>query len=118
MISSISLSFSRRVCFGRLCCTLYAIDALTPVLGFYLFLASVHSTALGVLMAVSPVVWYPFYKTTTPAFGIDPLADQQLAGYIMWMPACMIYAAVAVTLFAAVINDCLAAKLNECKATN
>lgn len=71
----------------------------------YLFLASVHSTALGVLMAVSPVVWYPYYKTTTPAFGIDPLADQQLAGYIMWMPACMIYAAVAVTLFAAWLRD-------------
>lgn len=28
------------------------------------------------------------------------LQDQQLAGYIMWMPACMIYALVAAIVFA------------------
>lgn len=67
---------------------------------FYLFLASIHSTALGALMAISPVVWYPYYAATTPALGYSPLQDQQLAGYIMWMPACMIYLAIAVALAA------------------
>ncbi len=66
----------------------------------YLFLAMIHSTALGVLMAFSPVVWYPYYEDTTPALGYSPLTDQHLAGYIMWMPACMIYAAIAIALFA------------------
>jgi cytochrome c oxidase assembly factor CtaG len=66
----------------------------------YLFLASIHSTALGVLMALSPVVWYPTYESTAPAMGYPALLDQQIAGYIMWMPACMMYAAIAVALCA------------------
>ena len=52
-------------------------------------------------MALSPVAWYPFYEATAPAMGYSALADQQIAGYIMWMPACMIYAAIAVALGAA-----------------
>ncbi len=71
----------------------------------YLFLTSIHSTALGVLMAFSPVVWYPYYENTAPALGYSALEDQQIAGYIMWMPACMLYSAIAIALFAAWIRD-------------
>jgi putative membrane protein len=65
----------------------------------YLFTTSLHATLLGVFMAVAPRLWYETYADRTSAWGFAPLEDQQLAGYIMWMPACMAYAAVAAILF-------------------
>jgi cytochrome c oxidase assembly factor CtaG len=65
----------------------------------YLFLTSLHASALGVFLALSPRPWYSDYMGRTPAWGLTPLEDQQLAGLIMWMPACLIYPAVAATLF-------------------
>lgn len=73
--------------------------ALNPAAGIlYLFVASLHSTALGVLMALSPQIWYPFYTHTTGAYGWTALEDQQLAGYIMWMPAGITYVLIAALL--------------------
>lgn len=65
----------------------------------YLFATSLHATLLGVFMALAPRLWYPVYAGRTTAWGLAPLEDQQLAGYIMWMPACMVYAAIAAILF-------------------
>lgn len=67
---------------------------------FYLFLTSLHATLLGVFMALSPRVWYADYVPRTAAWNLTPLEDQQLAGLIMWMPACMVYAVVAAVIFA------------------
>lgn len=64
----------------------------------FLFAAAMQSTALGVLMTFSATPWYPAYGATAPAWGLSPLADQQLAGLIMWIPAAVAYAAVAVGL--------------------
>lgn len=66
----------------------------------YLFLTSLHATILGVFMALAPTLWYPTYAGRTEPWGLSALGDQQLAGYIMWMPACMMYALVAAVLFA------------------
>jgi putative membrane protein len=66
----------------------------------YLFTTSLHATALGVFMALSPRVWYPAYEATTSVWNLSALEDQQLAGLIMWMPACMVYAVAAAALFA------------------
>jgi putative membrane protein len=66
----------------------------------YLFATSLHATMLGVFMALAPSVWYDTYSSRAPAWGLEALQDQQLAGYIMWMPACMIYALVAAIVFA------------------
>jgi putative membrane protein len=71
----------------------------------YLFLASLHATVLGVFMALAPRLWYPTYAGRTEPWGLSALEDQQLAGYIMWMPACMAYAVVAAWLFAAWLAD-------------
>lgn len=65
----------------------------------YLFVASLHSMALGALMAVSPEVWYPHYVQMAREVGFDALSDQQLAGYIMWMPAGISYILAAAVLF-------------------
>lgn len=66
----------------------------------YLFTTSLHATVLGVFMALAPRAWYSDYLSRTPAWGLTPLEDQQLAGLIMWMPACAIYAVAAVGIFA------------------
>ncbi|MFA9477385.1 cytochrome c oxidase assembly protein [Phycisphaerales bacterium AB-hyl4] len=65
----------------------------------YLFTSSLHSSALGVFLALSPRVWYPHYETTTAAWNLTALEDQQLAGLVMWMPACTLYAAAAALMF-------------------
>jgi putative membrane protein len=65
----------------------------------YLFSTSLHASMLGAFMALSPRLWYSGYSETTPRWGLTPLEDQQLAGLIMWLPACTIYAAVAAILF-------------------
>lgn len=64
----------------------------------YLFTTSLHACALGVFMALAPRVWYLDYVATTPLFRLTPLEDQQIAGLIMWVPCCMLYAGAAALL--------------------
>lgn len=64
----------------------------------YLFTTFVFTGALGALLTFSRVVWYPRYGTTSLAFGLTPLEDQQLAGLIMWLPASISYLVAALTL--------------------
>lgn len=66
----------------------------------YLFTTSVHGTLLGVFMALSPVAWYPAYEGRAHAWGLTALQDQQLAGGLMWMPACALYALAALGILA------------------
>lgn len=66
----------------------------------YLFTTMVHTGALGALLTLSPVVWYPHYLATTAAFGISALEDQQLGGLIMWVPAGLVYLAAGLALAA------------------
>lgn len=70
----------------------------------YLFTTSIHSMFLGVFMALSPTPWYPIYFGRTQRWGFGILEDQQIAGMIMWMPACTSYAIVAICLFANWLN--------------
>lgn len=65
----------------------------------YLFTTSLHAAALGVLLTFSPVAWYEYYSTTTAGWGLTWLEDQQLAGIIMWMPACFVYIVIAGAIF-------------------
>jgi putative membrane protein len=67
---------------------------------FYLFTTMVHTAALGALLTLSPALWYPAYAATSPAFGFDPLEDQQLGGLIMWVPAGLAYLVVGLALAA------------------
>lgn len=71
----------------------------------YLFVTSLHATVLGVFMALAPRLWYPTYAGRTEPWGLGALEDQQLAGYIMWMPACMVYAVIAAVLFATWLQE-------------
>ncbi len=89
------------VLFWRVILDARQIPTLNPGLGvIYLFTTSLHAMVLGVLMALAPRVWYPIYAGRAERWGLSALEDQQLAGLIMWMPACLIYAIAAVALFA------------------
>ncbi|MGJ4801743.1 cytochrome c oxidase assembly protein [Luteimonas sp. SDU82] len=55
---------------------------------------------LGALLTFSRRALYPFYEARTPQLGLDVLADQQLAGLVMWVPSCLPYLAGAIWLLA------------------
>jgi putative membrane protein len=95
------LSFFVAAClFWRVCLDPLSGRRLSPPWALpYLFTTSLHASALGVFLALSPRVWYGFYESRTSSWGLTPLEDQQLAGLIMWVPACSIYPAAAAVLF-------------------
>lgn len=53
---------------------------------------------LGALLTFAGRPMFVPHLATTEAFGITALADQQLAGILMWVPACLPYLAAAVML--------------------
>lgn len=55
------------------------------------FTTAFHSVLLGALLTFSYDVWYPSYIERTVAVGLDPLADQRLAGLLMWIPGGLAY---------------------------
>jgi len=63
-----------------------------------LFALSLQCGLLGVLLTFSRRPWYPSYASTVRPWGLTPLADQQLAGVIMWVPAGGVYLVVALWL--------------------
>lgn len=65
---------------------------------------TVQMGLLGALLVFSDHPLYVPHLGTTFAFGFDPLADQQLAGLIMWVPASLPYVAVALARLIAWLN--------------
>ncbi len=53
---------------------------------------------LGALIAFAPRPLYPVHLVSTAPWGLSPLADQQLAGLLMWVPAILPYVAVGLWL--------------------
>ena len=56
-----------------------------------LFGTTIHTGALGALLTLTDRPWYPSYGRSAWAWGLTPLEDQQLAGLVMWIPACLAY---------------------------
>jgi len=65
------------------------------------FAMAMQSVFLSVLLTFAGTPWYSGYAATTAPWGLDPLADQRLAGVIMWIPAGGIYLAAALALLVA-----------------
>jgi cytochrome c oxidase assembly factor CtaG len=63
-----------------------------------LFFTAMHTAFLGVLLTVAPRPMYPLQSALSVHFGLDPLADQQLAGLIMWVPAGTVYVGAGLAL--------------------
>lgn len=76
-----------------------------PGLGILLVFGMAMSSALlSVLLTFARAPWYSAYSATTHTWGLAPLADQQLAGAIMWIPAGLVHLAVALALLVAWIR--------------
>jgi cytochrome c2 len=58
-----------------------------------------QSGALGALLMFARTPWYPLHAAGARAWGMSLLADQQLAGLIMWVPAGFVYVIAAALLF-------------------
>lgn len=73
----------------------------SPGLGIMLvFGMALQGVFLSLLLTFAEAPWYGQYAATTTAWHLDPLADQQLAGVIMWVPGGFIYLTAALTLLA------------------
>lgn len=62
------------------------------------------SGLLGALMTFSRSPWYSDHTEMALLWGMTPLADQQLAGVIMWIPMGMVYVITAAILLGLWIN--------------
>ncbi len=62
------------------------------------FTMAMQSVFLSALLTFASSPWYSGYASTTAAWHLDPLQDQQLAGVIMWIPAGLVYLGVALAL--------------------
>jgi putative membrane protein len=71
----------------------------------YVFATALHSGALGALLTFSNRLWYPIYASTTTAWGLTPLEDQQLAGLVMWIPSSVVFLAVGLGFLASWIRE-------------
>jgi putative membrane protein len=67
----------------------------------FVFVTGLHTSLLGALLTFAPTVWYPTYEARAVARGGSALADQQLAGMLMWMPAGTLFLVIGLALFAA-----------------
>jgi putative membrane protein len=70
----------------------------TPAAIGALLVSMVQMGLLGALITFSGAPLYAPHFTTTSAWGLSPLEDQQLAGLIMWAPAAGLYLAATLAL--------------------
>ncbi|MDQ4133990.1 MAG: cytochrome c oxidase assembly protein [Actinomycetota bacterium] len=68
------------------------------------FAMAMQSVFLSALLTFAPTPWYSVYAATTARWNLDPLADQQLAGVIMWIPAGLLYVGAGLGLLVAWIR--------------
>lgn len=71
----------------------------------FVFATALHTSVLGALIAFAPLLLYPLYATRALAVGVDAHVDQELAGFIMWIPSGFVLAAGALSLFAVWLMD-------------
>ena len=69
------------------------------------FATFMHTGLLGALLSFAGAPWYPLYELRPQAFGLTPLADQQLAGVIMWVPMSAIYLAAGLAVMARLLEE-------------
>jgi putative membrane protein len=69
---------------------------------FYVFTTAIHTGILGAFLTFAPAPLYGVYATPGHQ---DPLADQQVAGLVMWIPAGLLLTMIGVGLFAAWLGE-------------
>ena len=76
-----------------------------PVRVGYVMLQMPQNAFLGVALFSATAVLYPHYATNTLAWLPDPLADQQLAGGLMWVAGDVLFLIPLLLVFAAWLRD-------------
>lgn len=72
---------------------------------FYVFTTAVHTGILGALFTFAGTPFYSVY-VHTPGAGVEgALADQQVAGLVMWIPAGLLLTMIGLALFAAWLGE-------------
>jgi len=66
----------------------------------YVMTAALVMDLPGVVMLFAPRAFCAMPGENAAAFGITPLEDQQIAGLLMWVPANLVFFAIATFLFA------------------
>lgn len=62
-------------------------------------------TLFAVILVLSPTVWHAWHLTTTAPYGLTPLADQQLAGALMWVGGGALMLTIVAALALRVLKD-------------
>lgn len=62
------------------------------------FALMLQGVALSALLTFSNTPWYDVYSSPPPAWGLDALTDQHLAGLIMWFPTGLLHTTIAIAL--------------------
>jgi len=69
------------------CCPLPAAGRIRePAQMVHLFLLGAPIQVLAAVISISQTVLYPWYGDAGRAWGLTPLADQQLGGLLLWVP--------------------------------
>jgi putative membrane protein len=68
----------------------------------HLFLTMMAISLLGALLTLSPRLWYSAYSS--PPLGFTSVEDQQIAGLVMWIPGCAVYAIAGIYFMATWIS--------------
>jgi cytochrome c oxidase assembly factor CtaG/cytochrome c2 len=71
----------------------------------YIFLTAIHTSVLGALLTIAPSLWYPSYAAAAGTWQLNALADQQLAGLIMWVPSGVIFIVFGLGLLAGWLGE-------------
>jgi putative membrane protein len=71
----------------------------------YVFATAMHTQILGALLTFGSRPWYPTHTARTVAAGMNAVADQQLAGIVMWIPFGVVFVLVGLALFAAWLGE-------------
>ncbi len=71
----------------------------------FVFLTALHNTLLAALLTVAPSPWYRSYIAVESRMRIDALADQQVAGLVMWVPSGVIFIVIGLALVAAWLGE-------------
>ncbi len=66
---------------------------------------TLQCVVLGALLAMSRHPWYTSHLATSALWGLLPLADQQLAGLIMWIPTGLVYLGAMAAVVVPALSD-------------
>lgn len=69
------------------------------------FTLGLQGIFLSVLLTFAQEPFYAEHLSPPASWGLDPLADQQLAGVLMWIPAGLIHTGIALCLLVAWLNE-------------